>query len=160
MTYSLLNSVFLGLAFWFFVATMAIIGVQMRKRAAAARSADEDVDSLVLPTVPDGERPVGGPARRTRDQRSIPSSARRPNLLMKYALTLLVLLVFTAVFDNLIIAAGIVAYDPAKISGIMIGIAPVEDFAYTVAAVLVLPTLWGLLGHFGPLKGKPQGGAK
>lgn len=160
MTYSLLNSVFLGLAFWFFVATMAIIGVQMRKRAAAGPSADEDVDSLVLPTVPDGERPVVGPARRPRDQRSIPSSARRPNLLMKYALTLLVLLVFTAVFDNLIIAAGIVAYDPAKISGIMIGIAPVEDFAYTVAAVLVLPTLWGLLGHFGPLKGKPQGGAK
>jgi lycopene cyclase domain-containing protein len=71
-----------------------------------------------------------------------------------------VLLVFTAVFDNLIIAAGIVAYDPAKISGVMIGIAPIEDFAYTLAAVLVLPTLWGVLGHFGPLKGKSQGAAK
>lgn len=150
MTYSMLNSVFLGLAFWFFVATMAVIGIQMKKRAAAGRSAAEGVDSLVLPT----------DARRTRDQRSTPSSARRPNLLMKYALTLIVLLVFTAVFDNLIIAAGIVAYDPTKISGIMIGIAPVEDFAYTVAAVLVLPTLWGLLGHFGPLKGKPGEGTK
>ena len=80
MTYSMLNSVFLGLAFWFFVATMAVIGIQMKKRAAAGRSAAEDVDSLVLPT----------DARRTRDQRSTPSSARRPNLLMKYALTLIV----------------------------------------------------------------------
>lgn len=134
MTYSMLNSVFLGLAFWFFVATMAVIGVQMKKRAAAAGRVVAEGDVSRPP--------------------------RRPNLLMKYALTLIVLLVFTAVFDNLIIAAGIVAYDPAKISGIMIGIAPVEDFAYTLAAVLVLPTLWGLLGHFGPLKGKPGEGTK
>ncbi len=148
MTYSLLNSVFLGLAFWFFVASMAVIGVQMRRRSS--QSADRDVDSLAPPI----------DARRTPGQRSTSRSARRPNLLGKYAVTLLVLLVFTAVFDNLIIGAGIVAYDPAKISGIFIGIAPIEDFAYTIAAVLVLPTLWGLLGHFGPLKGKAGGGAK
>ena len=47
MTYSLLNSVFLGLAFWFFVASMAIIGVQMRRRSS--QSADRDVDSLAPP---------------------------------------------------------------------------------------------------------------
>ena len=133
MTYSLLNSVFLAVALVFFVASMAVIGVQMRKQAIA---------------------------RRVGDEVAISRRGRRPNLLLKYALTLLVLLVFTAVFDNLIIGAGIVAYDPAKISGIMIGIAPIEDFAYTVAAVLVLPTLWGVLGHFGPLKGKPAGSSK
>jgi len=40
------------------------------------------------------------------------------------------------------IATGIVAYDEAKISGIKIGVAPIEDFAYTVVALLVVPTLF------------------
>ena len=49
------------------------------------------------------------------------------------------------VFDNLIIWAGIVAYDPEKISGIKIGIAPIEDFSYTVVAVILVPTIFNLL---------------
>jgi hypothetical protein len=63
-----------------------------------------------------------------------------------YALTLLPMLLLTAIFDNAIIFSKIVAYDEAKISGILIGIAPIEDFAYTVAAVLVVPTVWWVLG--------------
>ena len=97
--------------------------------------------------------------RRRKGQSGDLPSNRRPNLGAKYALTLIVLMVFTAVFDNLIIGAGIVAYDPTKISGVFIGIAPIEDFAYTLAAVLILPTLWGVLGHFGPLKGRPTEGS-
>ena len=61
-------------------------------------------------------------------------------------LTAAVLLVMTAVFDNLMIAVGLVAYDEARISGAFIGIAPLEDFAYAVAAVVGLPSLWVLLG--------------
>lgn len=53
-----------------------------------------------------------------------------------------VMLLITAIFDNVIIATGIVAYDQAKISGIKIGVAPIEDFAYTVVALLVVPTLF------------------
>lgn len=52
------------------------------------------------------------------------------------------MLLITAIFDNVIIATGIVAYDEAKISGIKIGVAPIEDFAYTVVALLVVPTLF------------------
>lgn len=52
------------------------------------------------------------------------------------------LLLLTAIFDNLIIMAGIVAYDPQYLSGIYIGKAPIEDFAYAVAAALGLPPLW------------------
>lgn len=48
------------------------------------------------------------------------------------------LLLITAVFDNLIIALGIVAYDEKLISGIKIGIAPIEDFAYSLAAPLLI----------------------
>jgi len=53
-----------------------------------------------------------------------------------------VMLLITAIFDNVIIATGIVAYDEAKISGIKIGVAPIEDFAYTVVALLAVPTLF------------------
>ena len=55
-----------------------------------------------------------------------------------------VMLLITAIFDNVIIATGIVAYDEAKISGIKIGVAPIEDFAYTVVALLVVPTLFNV----------------
>ncbi len=57
-------------------------------------------------------------------------------------LTLVVLLIFTAVFDNIMIGIGLVGYDPAKISGALIGIAPLEDFAYAIAAGILLPSLW------------------
>ena len=60
-------------------------------------------------------------------------------------LTAIVLLLLTAVFDNILVATGIVGYDPALISGVLIGVAPVEDFAYAVAAVVLLPSLWQLL---------------
>ena len=56
----------------------------------------------------------------------------------------------TAVFDNLIVGTGIVAYDPDRISGQRLGVAPVEDFLYAVAAVVLLPSLWTLLGSGGP----------
>jgi len=56
--------------------------------------------------------------------------------------TAAVMLMLTAIFDNVIIATGIVAYDQEKISGIMIGVAPIEDFAYTVLAIILVPSLF------------------
>jgi lycopene cyclase domain-containing protein len=56
----------------------------------------------------------------------------------------IVLLITTAVFDNVMIGVGLVDYDPARISGAFVGIAPLEDFAYAVAAVVLLPCLWML----------------
>jgi lycopene cyclase domain-containing protein len=58
-----------------------------------------------------------------------------------------VLLVLTAVFDNVIVGTGIVAYDEARILGLRLGVAPVEDFSYCVVAALALPALWVLLGR-------------
>ena len=60
-------------------------------------------------------------------------------------ITAAVLLVMTAVFDNVMIGVGLVAYNASLISGAFVGIAPVEDFAYAVAAVVGLPSLWVLL---------------
>lgn len=59
--------------------------------------------------------------------------------------TAALLLVMTAVFDNIMIGVGLVGYDESLISGAFIGIAPLEDFAYTVGAVVLLPSLWALL---------------
>lgn len=61
--------------------------------------------------------------------------------------TAAVLLVMTAIFDNVMIGVGLVAYEPSLISGAFIGIAPLEDFAYALAAIVGLPSLWELLGR-------------
>lgn len=55
------------------------------------------------------------------------------------------LLVLTAVFDSLMIAAGLFSYEADLISGLLVGLAPVEDFAYPLAMAAALPPLWALL---------------
>ena len=85
---------------------------------------------------------------------------RRPAARRLYAasaLALVAVLVLTAVFDNIMIGVGLVAYDPTLISGAFVGIAPVEDFAYPVAAALLLPAVWSLLG--GDARRPPTGAA-
>jgi lycopene cyclase domain-containing protein len=52
------------------------------------------------------------------------------------------------VFDSLIIAAGIVGYDTAKILGIYIGTAPIEDFMYALLAAVIVPALWKGFGLY------------
>jgi lycopene cyclase domain-containing protein len=53
-----------------------------------------------------------------------------------------VVLVLTAVFDNLMIGVGFMTYDEVRISGARLGLVPVEDFAYPLAGLLLLPALW------------------
>ncbi|WP_336652472.1 MULTISPECIES: prenyltransferase [unclassified Leucobacter] len=55
------------------------------------------------------------------------------------------LLVLTAVFDTLMIAAGLFTYEDGLVSGVRVGLAPVEDFAYPLAVAVALPALWVLL---------------
>ncbi len=61
-------------------------------------------------------------------------------------LVAVLLLVTTAIFDNVMISIGLVAYNPELIWGAFVGVAPVEDFAYPLAAAVGLPALWVLLG--------------
>jgi lycopene cyclase domain-containing protein len=68
-------------------------------------------------------------------------------LLIASAVTLVLTLLLTAVFDNLMIGAGLFSYDPEHISGLFLGLAPIEDFAYPLAAALLLPALWVILGR-------------
>ncbi|MFE4470622.1 lycopene cyclase domain-containing protein [Leifsonia sp. NPDC056824] len=61
------------------------------------------------------------------------------------SVTGVVLVVLTAVFDNLMIAAGLMTYAAAAISGAHLGLVPVEDLAYPIAGLMLLPGLWLLL---------------
>ena len=58
----------------------------------------------------------------------------------------LVLGALTVVFDSLMIGAGLYEYAPDKILGVRLWRAPLEDLAYPLAAVLLMPALWTALG--------------
>ncbi|GAB2756152.1 lycopene cyclase domain-containing protein [Sinomonas soli] len=53
-----------------------------------------------------------------------------------------VLLVLTAAFDNVLILLGLYAYAPSALTGLFLGAAPIEDFAYPVAGAVLVPLLW------------------
>ncbi|MFV0373836.1 lycopene cyclase domain-containing protein [Microbacterium sp.] len=75
-------------------------------------------------------------------------SATRPGFgarLRASALTAAVLVVLTAIFDNLMIAADLFTYPPEHLSGIRIGLAPIEDFAYPVCIAFLAPGVFALL---------------
>lgn len=59
--------------------------------------------------------------------------------------TLLVVLGLTAVFDPIMIAAELVAYDTDKLLGLYWFGAPLEDFAYTIFAVPFVALVWTML---------------
>lgn len=60
-------------------------------------------------------------------------------------LAALVLLALTAVFDNIMIAARLFTYPDQHLSGLHIGLAPIEDFSYPLAAAFLIPAVWTLL---------------
>lgn len=75
-------------------------------------------------------------------------SARRPRFgrrMRTSALTALALIVLTAIFDNVMIAVDLFSYPPEHLSGIRIGLAPLEDFAYPVCAAFLVPALYTLV---------------
>ncbi|WIE65298.1 lycopene cyclase domain-containing protein [Curtobacterium sp. MCLR17_036] len=82
------------------------------------------------------------------------AAGRRPGHGRRVAVTTslvagVALLVMTIVFDNVIVGLGIVDYDAGLISGAKIGVIPVEDLAYAMSAVVLLPSLWVLFDRSG-----------
>lgn len=78
-----------------------------------------------------------GHARRRGDLRAYVSS---------WAAATVALLILTAVFDNVMIAAEFFEYDDEGISGARLGLMPLEDFLYPIAGALLLAGVWQLLG--------------
>ena len=81
---------------------------------------------------------------------------RPPRHVPALLVTVVVLLALTVVFDSLMIAAGLFTYAPERISGIRIGLAPIEDLAYPLAAALLCSGMWSL----GRRASRPAGGAR
>ncbi|WP_328741358.1 prenyltransferase [Flavimobilis rhizosphaerae] len=63
------------------------------------------------------------------------------NLGAATALTALVLLALTVVFDSAMIAADLFRFDASQLLGVRVGLAPLEDLAWPLATALVLPAL-------------------
>jgi len=64
----------------------------------------------------------------------------------KLCWTVTALVIMTSIFDNFIVGSGIVAYNLETLSGVFIGFAPIEDFAYTLVAAVLVPLTWWWLG--------------
>jgi len=60
-------------------------------------------------------------------------------------ITVGLLLVLTVVFDSLMISADLFRFAEEDLLGPRIGLAPIEDLAWPMAAGLLLPALWLLL---------------
>lgn len=69
---------------------------------------------------------------------------------LPWLISAVVMMALTAIFNNAIIGSGLVAYDPELLSGVMVGVAPLEDFSYTLAALMMIPALWHLLERRSP----------
>ena len=75
-------------------------------------------------------------------------SLRRPGArrrLLASACAAAALVVLTAIFDNIMIAADLYSYPEHLVSGIRIGLAPIEDFAYPLAIAFALPAVRAIL---------------
>ncbi|WP_345761092.1 lycopene cyclase domain-containing protein [Diaminobutyricibacter sp. McL0608] len=82
---------------------------------------------------------LAGALVRAGDRRALVRRWRAP-----VAIAGALLIILTIVFDNLMIAAGLMRYAGPDISGPTIGLMPAWDLAYPVAAVILLPALWVL----------------
>lgn len=75
-------------------------------------------------------------------------SARRPGFARRMRASVVaavVLFALTAVFDNVMIALDLFTYPAEHLSGIRIGLAPIEDFSYPLCAAFGVPAVLALL---------------
>ncbi|MGM7677752.1 lycopene cyclase domain-containing protein [Microbacterium sp. A94] len=87
--------------------------------------------------------------------------ARRRGAARRYfsswAAATVALVTLTAVFDNVMMAAGFFDYGTEQISGLRLGLMPVEDFLYPLAGALLLSGVWQLLNEPRETKGHRDG---
>ena len=69
-------------------------------------------------------------------------------------------LALTAVFDSIMIAADLVRFDEALLLGVRVGLAPVEDLAYALIAVLIAAAMWRLLPASSRRTARPRHAAR
>lgn len=60
----------------------------------------------------------------------------------RWWMTFAALIALTLIFDNIFIGLGMFTYNPELILGVTIGVAPIEDFLYSLLACIIVPLLW------------------
>lgn len=75
------------------------------------------------------------------------------------AVVFLALAVLTVVFDSIMIWADLFRFEDEHMSGLRIGLAPIEDLAWPLASVLLLPALWTWLGRADAARPQARSGA-
>ncbi len=78
--------------------------------------------------------------------------------LSSWAAATAALLVLTAVFDNVMMAAGFFDYGADEISGMRLGLIPLEDFLYPIAGALLLSGTWQLFSKNDPVAARTRAG--
>lgn len=76
------------------------------------------------------------------------ATVRRPRFGPRMAvsgITAVALIALTAIFDNVMIASGLFTYPAEHLSGLRVGLAPLEDFSYAVCAAFLVPAVHELL---------------
>lgn len=58
------------------------------------------------------------------------------------AVVFVALSLMTLIFDNMIVANGIVAYEESKILGLRLWFAPIEDWGYVVVGCWLIPAIF------------------
>lgn len=77
----------------------------------------------------------------------------RPNFgrrMLASAIAAVGLVVLTAIFDNVMIAADLFTYPDEHLSGIRVGLAPIEDFSYALCAAFLVPAVLTLISKREP----------
>jgi len=77
--------------------------------------------------------------------RRLPTREARRRHWIAVFIASLILVILTAVFDNVMIAGDLYTYGTAGTSGVTVWLAPIEDFAYPVACALGVPGVWLLM---------------
>jgi lycopene cyclase domain-containing protein len=78
---------------------------------------------------------------------------RRGGFVVAVGATALVLVVLTLVFDTAMIRADLFRYGAHALLGARVGVVPVEDLAWPVAAALLVPSVAVLVGSRGGATG-------
>jgi lycopene cyclase domain-containing protein len=77
---------------------------------------------------------------------AVARASHRGPFALAVAVTAVVLVVLTVVFDTVMIRADLFRYGAHALVGLRVGDAPVEDLAWPVAAALLVPSVAVLLG--------------
>lgn len=91
--------------------------------------------------------------------RGVPASPRGRWIALAGAVQVVLALVYTTPWDNYLVYSGVWGYDPARVSGILLGYVPLEEYGFFVLESILVTVWWALLWRApapAPLADRPR----